>query len=363
VENLTVEGECADLEPLARLAALTHLELKGNVTRDLSPLARLPQLRHLTVSSDHPQDYSVFAEAPLLHEVTAKGCDINKLELGTLHALLSPWSDEFELPEPRPLGPARFVVGPHKHLPKNPRAKQGNAPDWASNQGMAGSEGQWMQRKIRRRVARALDHPRWGSVSAFYGGHGYITVSSLDAAERLPEIVQVIRECLASSRLPWCACLFVNLDAEWERDDETDPELVEALREQRYQQEAINDHLDYLRRRQEHKEFLERQHRLRLLEQDGRAVNPQDFAAPAALPAKPPVPEEEEDVDVGDVLEKRKKDPPRREPSSHPLAKALAILGAVTEEEFYVCVRDRGAAVHLMGREPDAESSEPDEDD
>ena len=108
LRNLIVGGPFKDLRPLAGLRALTHLTFKGEVTRDLSPLARLPELRRLEVRSQHPHDYSVLAEAPKLHEVKAEGCNINKMELATLHAVLAPWEDEFLATQPRARrGPVR----------------------------------------------------------------------------------------------------------------------------------------------------------------------------------------------------------------------------------------------------------------
>lgn len=346
---LKVEGKFTDLTPITECRALTSLTLKGNVTRDLSPLVLLPKLRHLTVEGEHPQDYSVLAEAPLLHEVTAKGCDINKMELGALHAGFSPWSDEFAAPEPRPLKPLRFLIVPHKDLTKESPRGQGNDPTG----GLSGFEGLWFKRLLRRRIAEALDHPKWGQVNTWGAGFAYITVASFEAAECLPEIVRVTREAIASARHVWHVFFFVDLDAEWERDDETDPELSKALQRQRQKQEDADGHIRMEKRRREHKEFLERLHRLRLLEQDGRKIEPDQFAAPDAPEIEPEQEEDEEDVDLGDVLVKQRK-PKAPEPrGSHPLAKVLYMMGTITEDVVMIYDDNRLGAVQLMGREPD----------
>jgi hypothetical protein len=223
---------------------------------------------------------------------------------------------------------------------------------------MASSEGTWFNRLIRRRITAKLQHPRWGKTQSS-SGFTYITVISLEAAERLPEIIQVARETMAIARQPWGCCLFVDLAAEWERDDETDPELRAALREQRWQQQAIDEHLGWLEQEREKKEFLERQHRLRLIEQEGRSVNPDDFAAPDTVPARTEEceskPIENDATADGDVLVVDRESDESEvddEPSQHLLAQALDITSIITAEAYYVSDSGRAAAIHLMGREP-----------
>ena len=182
LRSLAVGDTFRDLNPLRALPEVTHLTIKGNLTRDLSPLVRMPALRKLTVQSHHPQDYLVLSDAPRLHEVIAQFCAINRRELATLHALLPSWGEEFGLPAARPLPPLRFRVLPHEEHNKTGHEPHSVHPQsWDDNPGMLASEGDWVDRCLDRRIAKALNHRNWGCTR-----HNWVNVHSLEAAERLP---------------------------------------------------------------------------------------------------------------------------------------------------------------------------------
>jgi hypothetical protein len=342
LRTLMLGGPYRDLRPLTGLGALTHLTLKTPETLDLSPLAKLPELRRLLVVGDRPQDYSVLAEAPRLHEVSSEGCDINQMELATLHAVLTPWAEEFAAPEPRPLPPLRFVALPHDKLPRVQRAPGPTL--WDGDHGMGESETRWVKRRVGVAIARRLKMERWGEMDHWVGTPGTtsMTVRSLEAAERLAEVVEAVREVLAATLHPWAVGFYIMLDNEWRRTE--DEELSEALDEQR----EVEELREFRARQKEHKEFLEREHRLRLRQQEGHPVDPEEFAPPDVPPIEAVAEEEDAEAeDDGDVIVPLHED-------EHPLAERLFVYGLITEAGLFVTDQSKDAAEHLMGRKVDA---------
>jgi hypothetical protein len=335
LRNLTVGGPFKDLRPLAGLRALTHLVLKGDVTRDLSPVARLPELRRLEVRSQHPHDYSVLAESPKLHEVAAEGCKINKMELATLHAVLAPWSDEFLAAQARPRGRARFVVCQKNELPANPRKEFGPESRWNEDPELAASEGRWFGQRLHSALDGLFGKQGWGRLLPGSAGSASLCISRLEAAEQLAVVVETTRELLCATQLPWVVQFSVSLDEGdvnmAESDDESDDE-------ERTIRRVAKDRKEFLERQKEQEAYLEREHRLRLLQQEGKPVNPAEFAPPEESQGHL-VPEE-----AG---------PEAEAGQETTLAKQLWTHGVITEEGLFIDERGRQAAEHLMGRQVD----------
>jgi hypothetical protein len=351
---LTLCGMFRDLTPLAALHELTHLTLKGNMTRDLTPLTRLPALRKLTVEGDHPQDYLVLADTPLLHEVEAKGCDINQTDLSALHALLSPWSAEFANTEPHPLPPLRFRVLPHEdYLKFDDDEEDADARHGGDNYEMQQSERVWLARCLQHRITKVLEDPHWGDVNDC----PWVNIHSLEAAERLPEIVRIVRAFLATTRHRFRVHLRVELKAEWHRDPDKDPELSDAVHRQRLIEEEVEEQLEWERQRRENRDYLARLQELQQLQQEGAEIKPEQFAPPPETEE----PEEEADQD-GQHLDGSTAPEPDEvdegtlwddESEPHPLAGRLNCWLLVTESQLRASHRDREAAVYFMRRPPD----------
>jgi hypothetical protein len=342
LRNLIIGGPFKDLRPLAGLRGLTHLTLKGELTRDLAPIAQLPDLRRLTVISAHPQDYSVLAETPRLHEVIAQGCKINKMELATLHAVLAPWEDEFAVPEPRPRSRARFTLRDQKEFPKNPRESLGSEARWQDDKQMASSECKWFADRLTAALSALLGRKGWGRVSAHGNGFGWISLNTLEAAEQLAVVVETTRQLLCTTRLPWHVHLNVSLD---DPDDMVEDEDEEETEEQAVQRE-LQDHRDYAKRRKEEEERLEREHRMRLLQQEGKTVSPDEFASPddtKTITAAPVGNAHDDDDSDEDEAES----PGEKEQS---LAERLWMNAIITEDGIIADSQNRQAAEHLMGR-------------
>jgi hypothetical protein len=333
LRNLSVGGPFKDLRPLGGLRALTHLVLRGDVTRDLSPLARLPELRRLEVRSQHPHDYSVLAEAPRLHEVRAEGCKINRMELATLHAVLAPWEDEFLAAQARPRGNTRFVVCHQKELPSNPRKALSPEARWNDDPEMTASEGRWFNQRLQSALDGLLGKGGWGRLSPGWTGSATLSITRMEAAEQLAAIVETTRELLCATLLPWVVQFSVSLTEEEDSIGDTNDESDD---EARTIQRAVKDRKEYLERQKEQEAYLEREHRLRLLQQEGKPVNPDEFAPPEQLQGHWAPEETGQGAEGG--------------PEST-VAEQLRTHGVITEEGLFIDERGRQAAEHLMGRQ------------
>ena len=148
-------------------------------------------------------------------------------------------------------------------------------------------------------------------------------------------MVETARELLCATRFPWAVQFSVSLseaDDGWaDADDESDDEARTIER-------AVKDRKELLERRKEQEAYLEREHRLRLLQQEGKPVNPDDFAPP------------EEPAGHSAPLESREQ---AKDAPEITLAQQLWTQGVITEEGLFIDERGRQAAEHLMGRKVD----------
>ena len=67
--DLSFKWVVYDLSPLAKLPALTHLNLNGNAVSDLSPLTHLKTLHVLGLTKNHLTDLTPLTELPALREL------------------------------------------------------------------------------------------------------------------------------------------------------------------------------------------------------------------------------------------------------------------------------------------------------
>ena len=282
---------------------MTWLRLEGKTFMDLGPLARMPALRELRLERDLPLDLSPLADAPRLRQVWVQGCDIIATELASINALLPPWADDFLLPEPRPLAPVCFLAVDRNRedakriAPKRPDLRPAF---YDGDLAYAAAESRWFRAELLRRLdglmgrgwrKREEESSHWSS----HDRPGYVQVhlNRFEDTFRLREVVQVLRELMAAVRFPWSMLLIIephgNLDEDMDeiaaRDDEDD----EAAAAKRDRQERL-EYRQYTRERQA---FLEREHRLRLQQEQGLPIDPNDFFPP-------PEPEETEEPEEDD---------------------------------------------------------------
>lgn len=352
--NLELEGPFTDLSPLAGQTSVTWLRLQGKRFMELSPLARMPALRELRLERELPLDLSPLADAPRLRQAWVLGCDIIATELAAINAMLPPWSDDFMLPEPRPLSRLRFITVDRADpdyqrvimLPEPPcprAAFYGDDPAYAS------AEDRWFKTELRRRLDALLgrgwrdreeDSIYWSSHA--HPGTNRVNLNRYADMLKLVEVVQTLRELMAAARFPWEVRLIVephgnlddNMDEIAGREDEDD-EAVAAARDQ-------EEWKDFRARQREWQAFLERQHRMRLLQEQGLPIDPDDFSPP-------PEPEEEDESEEGDgaVLD------PNDDGGADSVGRNLSLYLTLNERVMCVYTEDTELAADYYGEQPE----------
>jgi len=301
--NLQLKGPFTDLSPLAAQTSVTWLRIQGQGFMDLRPLARMSALRELRLERELPLDLSPLADAPRLRQVWVHGCDIIATELASINALLPPWSDDFMLPEPRPLAPVHFIA-----VDRNREDTKLIAPEppdprpsfYGDDLAYAAAENRWFKAELRRRLDVLLGRGWRGrdDQSTSWSWHDrpgnvHVHLNRFEDTFRLREVVQALRELMAAARFPWSMLLIIephgNLDDEMDeiaaRDDDDEDEATAAERDRQ-------ERLEYKQYARERRAFLERQHRLRLQQEQGLPIDPDDFSPP-------PEPEETDESDEG----------------------------------------------------------------
>jgi hypothetical protein len=329
--NLKVYGYFTDLTPLAELKELTHLTVSGGDYPTVAPLATLPQLRRLTVRHEVPPDFLPLADAPRLHEIVMEVSHIVPAELPSLNATFTPWSDEFALPQPRPLAPLKLVLR-QKGQPEI--ADEGGAAprDWGDDQEMGKSEARWFVRETNRRLNRLLGEG-WGELNehGLNSGSDMITITRPEDIDRLPEVVQCLREIIAAARHPWQLMFIVDSLARFERD------IGEIYRDdgEEFDAEREREEWEYeQQQKREHREFLERKYRHRVQ---------QELGTPA--PPESPAPENPSGEADADTLETTA-EPPAPE---YDLGTRLYFFSTLTEKTIYLYHEDElGLAKMLL---------------
>ena len=330
--NLEIYGYFTDLDPLTPLKNLTHLTLSGGSYSDLAPLAKLPQLRRLLLRNEDPPDFTPLADAPRLSEIALEEANIVPAELASLNAMLYPWSEDFAAPVPRPLAPLRLVAEEKWDLPDRDGA--GEPRPFGEDADMQESEGRWFYREVDRRLTKLLGR-QWGPTRHYLSGRAiqHLTISRPEDIDRLPAIVQTLRETIAAARYNWTFFFIVDSLAEYERDIEQ----IYADDGEEFNADRERQEWEYRKQRErEHKAFLERKYRHRLQQELGTPINPADFAPPP-----PPKPDEEDDaVPAGNFV-------PEPAPEFD-LETRLHCGVQLTEKAIYVTARDRKLAEMLF---------------
>ena len=324
LQYLKLEGASPDLTPLTSLTKLTHLDLRSDAILNFGVLCRLPELRSLKLQSYQPQEWFVLTEAPKLHAVETVWCEANEQEVATLREVLPAWDEDFRLPEPRPLPEPSFVALEQEQWQNqgNPRSDK----NWDGNHEMQLSERVWLDRQMQAALDRLFGDAGWGQAA-----YHQVRVEKLEAAERLPEIVAVVRQVLAACRHPHMTCIHIALKA---------PELPKKPRPAETEEHRLKRELaeqrENERRWREEARLRERQHRLRQLQQEGVKVNPEEFAPEP----EPPVVEE---LDADNEVDDEEGEP-------HLLAEQYALYLDVTEQQVAVPIQDVVIAERLLGR-------------
>jgi hypothetical protein len=331
----------------------------------VKPLTRLPRLHFASFTSQHnwnidkapPRDYMPLLDAPQLRELHVAGCPPVDAEVANLNTLFPAWDDLLLAAQPRPLPPFRFIVAPHQKHPSWPDVALEPEDHGLADAGLRTCEGRWVAKFIHRLVtAKVGGHPEWGEVTARGSDRAfYATITCFTLVEKLPLILDALREAIARLRYEYHGIFMVNLKA-----PSVEPTPEQIALEKQFQDERNKE--EYERYHREQKEYLDRLYRYDLKKQAGEKIKPEEFAVPPSEPMPPPPWEREEEFEdddeagEGGVAVKKKPDPP---PSfmddGHPLADEYRMMGQVSLTEVWVIDYARDIAAYLLGRQPDQE--------
>jgi hypothetical protein len=359
--GLDLVGPFQDLRPLEKLEKLTWLRLEGGWFMDLAPLARMPRLRELVMVRERPLDLSPLSEAPALREVTVERCAILRTELSALNAGFLPWSLDFVAPEPRPLAPLRvFTYKPdHPDVAESRKAKEADPREefYGDDQHHRAAEARWFAHELQQRLDALLGEG-WGDVTSYadrWAGYRHLTIQRFKDILRMEEIVQSTRELMAMCRFPW----HIMVSAEPHGDLSKDMEEIRAQREEQ-ERDWLDRDYDAEQEREEYEEFrqtrrelyerLEREHRLRLLQQQGEEINPADFspdAKPATVPKAAAAEEEDDDFDDDDEggLDELDED----DPEQSEFEEEMSFVFDLTENSIWVSAHQRETFEATLG--------------
>lgn len=397
LRHLTVSGTLRDFGDLPRLAKLDCLEV--NTTqgwpRSVEPVAELPSLLWASFGGEWPRNYWPLAGAPRLCQLEVNHCPVVALDVGAVNAVLPSWDTLFAQPTPRPLPPLRFVAVDHggdtRALP--PRREVAH-PDYQEHPKRFQLELAWMARRLRSIGTRLFGDDK-ALVCSFYT-HGpccerenQVSIESIDAARRLPEVVDAIRQELAwSPHREWLVSLGINLRIRYEHMTEQQKKWLRQIEEERNSWEDEHDHEKWVAKQ---RHILETQFRLRATEEAGEEPDPEDFEMPEILRGGSeggelvnakggtagsedeedenldfqlkPFDEQEQNTpgdDSGDDSDVSVAPPPEpppnflEDPYAHPVADSYRAYATITEDGlFHHACRTLPTLCQLMGREPD----------
>jgi hypothetical protein len=384
LRSLEVAGPLRDWGDIAELPHLMCLEVNTHCgwPRNVAPLAAAPELRWVRFGGEMPRNYWPLAGAPKLCALEAHQAKAITLDVEAINAALTPWDKVFACTPPRVLPPLRFVSADPRAIPQPGPEPD---PDYVDCPAVFLQELQWMYRRAMKMVDALVDED--GAMSGGYAPSGTCMhrhlqtgISSQAAADRLPEVIEALRQAMAASPHQWyfsfAICLTVprhkwgpdrqqwwdKLQAGWRSEEDEE----ESLRKWQLQQKHI----------------IESNFRKRTAEEEGEAPDPEDLEPPEEIrprPYQPPVtvpadpdaqkekdfalkPFDEQDQNDGDddaeggAAVDTDDDPPNwflEDPNGHPLADSYRLYGALTLDTFYVWHNLLPTAEMLMGRGAD----------
>jgi hypothetical protein len=363
--NLEVEGPFRDLTPLASLREMTFVKLTGELFTDLSPLARAPSLREIVLNRERPLDVSPLAEAPELRELRVERCPILATEVAALNAALHPWSGDFMQVPPRPLGPLRFVAWDRKdevykaeslrrHEVKNRVQLEKAARE---DPAFRAAESRWFKEELQTRLERLLG-VGWGIANSTH-----VRLRRYCDVMRFREIVQTLRELNADCKEPKLFLLIVEPHGDMSEDMEAirarQKGPVDWLDRPFNAAQEIEERERFRRERLKDRQYLEREHRLKLQQQQGLDIDPADFSPSADEPPASKQKaiagggEEAEDESIEDENDGGVADmPPDDGKTESDLAEDLGFYATLNEEGLFVATDEAENAACVMGEEP-----------
>ena len=384
LRSLDISGPLRDWGDIAALPKLKCLDVTTQCgwPRDVTPLAAAPELRWVRFTGEMPRNYWPLTGAAKLCELEVNGAKTVELDVQAINTALTPWDVVFAQKPPRPIPPLRFVSADTRLLPRLPETPH---PDCLESPVLFLRELRWMFRKATKAVEDLMGDEYAPCRSDFPGSHyvqRYIStcITTMEAAQRLPEVLDALRRAMAESPHEWHFGFTIQLRVPRHKWGPDRQRWWDKLEEERNRDDDDDSGVNKWRLRQSH--LIESNFRLRTAEEEGEAPDPEDLRPPEEIrpqPYRPPVvvttdpadqkekdfalkpfdeQEQNDDDDNGEggTSVDTNDDPPDwfwEDPEGHPLADTYRIYGLLTMDTFYVWRNLTGTAESLMGRKVD----------
>lgn len=405
LRHLQVSGPLREFGDLASLAHLDCFSLETTTSwpQDVTPVSALPSLLWVRFLGAMPRNYWPLTQAPKLCELAVEGAPVVQLDVQAINAALRSWDEIFLAAEPQPLPPLRFLAAEpgldlRGFLPPYPEEP---IPVCRLHPKRFQLEIRWMHQRINEAVKRRL-----GDRAIDYAPHSYehtwdyvsgVEIQTLEAVNRLPELIQILRETIACSPHPWKISIVSHLRLTEMEMSEQQKRWLQQIDQPHYDRMDAEEH-ERWKLRQAH--LIETEFRLRSSQEDGEAPDPADFIPPEELTnsiyrepayarttgtdddtntedddAEDDTPEDNPDFalkpfdeqeqnppgdndndDDNSVATAPPLDPPPGfldDPYAHPLADSYAFIATLTLDTFYQYGSNLATVMQLLGREPD----------
>lgn len=392
LRHLKIDGALRDWGDIGELRHLDCLEVEtlDGWPRDVTPLTALPNLLYARFAGEIPRNYWPLSQCPRLCELSVAAPSV-QMEAAAINAALPGWDGVFGTAEPRALPPLRFVCvdagGDQSVLPKGPDAP---CAESVAHPLRFCLEVIWMNQRAWDAVVKVTGQEesvgRHHSPSRAVCWERNVTISleTIEAVQKFPEILDALRGVMAGSPHPWVFRVTIMLRL---TKLQMTPQQIKWLKQIEENPSRWDDDLDLERWKQKQKHVMETQFKLRQTEEEGEEPDPEDFAPPplirpddygrrALTPSgKGTGGEEEEnpdfelkpfdqqeqnddgdDDDDSSVKTAPPPDPPPSfldDPYEHPLADSYRIFAQLTFDTFYCHGNNNATAIQLMRREPD----------
>lgn len=400
LRHLKISGPLRDWGDVSMLKELDCLEVdtQDGWPRDVMPLTTLPNLLWVRFGGEIPRNYWPLGQSPRLREVSMGNVPSVQLDVQAVNAGLASWDGIFALPELRPRAPLRFVAAEWGYDPGVlPPSPQEPGPEFLQHPKLFHLERLWMQSRVDQALRTVIGNEGLGDrshLSTYEGSwerSASIDLTTLEAAKRLPQVLEAAREALAASPHEWRCSVAVDLRlTEMEMTEQQKKWLRQIEEEGNRDDDDSEDRVNRYRLTQQH--IIETQFRLRASEEDGDELDPEDFVPPEDIrpdagcrgklvPAGTSGEDEQEDNpdfslkpfdeqeqnsdnddDDHDVAIAPSPEPPEHfweDPYRHPLSESYRIYATLTLDTFFYNGNNLATVQQLLDRRPDEYHAKP----
>jgi hypothetical protein len=404
LRHLKISGPLRDWGDISALKELDCLEVdtQDGWPRDVLPLTALPNLLWVRFGGDIPRNYWPLGQSPRLREVCVGKVPSVQLDVQAVNAGLESWDGIFGLPELRPRKPLRFVAAEWGYDPGTlPPSLPEPGPEFLRHPKLFHLERLWMQARVDRALEKVVGTEGLGdrAYRSTYEGSWersvVIHLETLEATNRLPQVLDAAREALAASAHAWRCSVAVDLRLTALEMTEQQKKWLRQIEEERNRDDDDDseDRVNRYTLTQQH--IIETQFRLRASEEEGEELDPEDFVPPEAIRpdadrrgklvpagasgedeqednpdfALKPFDEQEQnsdndgdDADDHDVAIAPPPEPPEdfwEDPYRHPLSESYRIYATLTLDTFFYNGNNLATVQQLLDRGPDEYHAKP----